>query len=243
MTAQSEASVRADATWLETVPEIESMGFRAFTTTRAAGSFGVASDEPVRDVMARWDHLRQDLSSAGPRLATARQVHGDRVISHGTAWEGWLRCGDGDGHLALDRGTAMAVSIADCVPVFLAHPSGAASLLHSGWRGTATRIVERAIDLLETRGIPGNELVVHLGPAICGGCYEVSPDVFERLTGHAVDRATTVDLRTLIADHARQRGVRRISISDWCTRCDNDRFYSHRAGDAGRQLAVLIAPT
>ena len=136
----------------------------------------------------------------------------------------------------------MAVSIADCVPVFLAHASGATAVLHSGWRGTAARIVERAIDLFEMRGIPGNELVVYLGPAICGGCYEVSPDVFERLTGRAVDQATTVDLRALIADHARLRGVRRIAVSERCTRCDNDQFYSHRAGDPGRHLAVLIAP-
>jgi purine-nucleoside/S-methyl-5'-thioadenosine phosphorylase / adenosine deaminase len=226
----------------EEVPELASIGMRAFTTTRLAGSFGVAGDEPVRVVMARWDDLRAELEAAGPRLATARQVHGDRVISHGTGWEGWLRGGDADGHFALDRGTGMAVTIADCVPVFLAHSSGAAALLHSGWRGTASRIVERAIDLFDSRGMPGGELTLHLGPAICGGCYEVSPDVFERLTGRTADRPTTVDLRALIADHARQRGVRRISISERCTRCDNDRFYSHRAGDSGRQLGVLIAP-
>ncbi len=226
----------------EDVAELSSIGIRAFTTTRRAGSFGVAGDEPVREVMGRWDRLRDELSTAGPRLATARQVHGDRVISHGTGWEGWLRGGDADGHFALDRGTGMAVSIADCVPVFLAHSSGAAALLHSGWRGTASRIVERAIDLFESRGMPGSELTLHLGPAICGGCYEVSPDVFERLTGRSVDRPTTDDLRALIADHARQRGVRRISISESCTRCNNDRFYSHRAGDGGRQLGVLIAP-
>ena len=224
------------------VPELASIGVRAFTTTRLAGSFGVASEEPVRAVIARWDRLRDDLSVAGPRLATARQVHGNRVISHRTGWEGWLRGGDADGHFALDRGTGMAVTIADCVPVFLAHASGAAALLHSGWRGTESRIVERAIDLFESRGMAGMELTLHLGPAICGACYEVSPDVFERLTGRSVDRPTTVDLRALIADHARQRGVRRISISEHCTRCDNDRFYSHRAGDSGRQLGVLIAP-
>jgi len=230
------------ASLYEEIPELASVGVRAFTTTRLSGSFGVASSEPVRDVMGRWDRLRDDLASAGPRLATARQVHGDRVIMYGTSWEGWLRGGEADGHFALERGTAMAVSIADCVPVFLAHPSGAAALLHSGWRGTAARIVERSLDLFEARGMPASELTMHLGPAICGDCYEVSQDVFERLTGRSVDRATNVDLRSLIASHARQRGVRRISLSQSCTRCNNDRFYSHRAGDSGRQLGVLIAP-
>jgi YfiH family protein len=238
------AAVRAtppDAASYEMVPELDALGIRAFTTTRAAGSFGVASSEPVRDVMARWDRLRADLAPAGPRLATARQVHGDRVLLHGTGWEGWLRGGDADGHLAMDRGTGMAVSIADCVPVFLAHPSGAIALLHSGWRGTATRIVERAIDVLESRGIPSVELFLHLGPAICGKCYEVSADVYRQITGSVVDHPTPVDLRAVIADHARLRGVRRISVSASCTRCDNDRFFSHRAGDEGRQLGVMIA--
>ncbi len=232
----------APSSLYEEVPELASIGMRAFTTTRLAGSFGVATDEPVRHVIARWDRLRDDLSTSGPRLATARQVHGDRIIEHRTSWEGWLRGGEADGHFALDRGTGMAVSIADCVPVFLAHPSGAVALLHSGWRGTAARIVERSLDVFEGRGMPASELTMHLGPAICGNCYEVSSDVFERLTGRSVDRATAVDLRSLIADHARQRGVRRISVSESCTRCNNDRFYSHRAGDSGRQLGVLIAP-
>ena len=241
MSAVRAADTAASAQWFEQVPEFESIGIRAFTTTRAAGTFGLGSIDPTRDVMARWDRLRNELRSSGPRLALAHQVHGDHVITHGAGWEGWLRCGDADGHFSLDRGTGMAVSIADCVPVFMAHASGATALLHSGWRGTAGRIVERAIDMFEARGIPSAELIVHLGPAICGSCYEVSPDVHEQVTGRMVDAPTTVDLRGVIADHARLRGVRRISTTSSCTRCNNDRFFSHRAGDEGRQVGVMIA--
>jgi len=191
--------------------------------------------------MNRWNVLRRHLVATGPRLATAHQVHGERVILHGTGWDGWLRVDDADGHAALERGTAVAVSIADCVPVFLAHASGAIALLHSGWRGTAARIIERALDLLVSRGIPSAELHMHLGPAICGACYEVSADVAAQLTGRTVDRPRSVDLRAIIADHARLRGVRRITTSPNCTRCNNEQFFSHRAGDAGRQLGVMIA--
>jgi copper oxidase (laccase) domain-containing protein len=69
----------------------------------------------------------------------------------------------------------------------------------------------------------------------------VSADVYRQLTGHTVATPTTVDLRALLADRARALGVRHISISPWCTRCHNDRFFSHRAGDSGRQIAVLYA--
>lgn len=225
----------------EEVPDVAAFGIRAFTTTRATGSFGLLTDEPVNVVMGRWAALRREMRTGGPRMATASQVHGAGVLVHQAGWEGWLRGDDADGHLSMERGTALVVTVADCVPVFLWHPSGAAALLHSGWRGTAARIVERGIEALTQRGAPASELRLHSGPAICGRCYEVSPDVFFTLTGRESAVPATVDLRALIADHARAMGVRRITTSSSCTRCDNARFYSHRAGDAGRQLGVMIA--
>ncbi|MEO7457238.1 MAG: polyphenol oxidase family protein [Gemmatimonadaceae bacterium] len=225
----------------EVVETFAALGILAFTTGRAVGSFGTQTDEPVREVMARWSALRALVGGNGGRLATAVQVHGAEVIEHGGRWRGWLRGPDADGHLSMERGTALAVTVADCVPVFLAHPSGACAALHSGWRGTAARITERAIARFVALGLPASELLVHCGPAICGACYEVSPDVYEQLTGQLVDAPTAVDLRALIAGHARERGVGSISVSPLCTRCDNDRFYSHRAGDAGRQLGVVFA--
>lgn len=225
----------------EAVPELASFGIVAFTTTRATGSFGLMTEEPVADVVGRWSALRRELRTGAKRLASASQVHGNMVLLHQPGWEGWLRADDADGHCSVERGTALAVTVADCVPVFLAHPSGAIALLHSGWRGTAARIVERGIDALGRHGLPPSELLIHTGPAICGRCYEVSGDVYAQLTGRNPGAPTTVDLRALIADHARAAGVTRISSSASCTRCDNDRFYSHRAGDAGRQLGVMMA--
>jgi polyphenol oxidase len=225
----------------ESIDDFAAFGVRAFTTGRGAGSFGMHSSEPVGQVTARWALLRRALVPLGPRLATAGQVHGARVIVHGTEWEGWLRVDAADGHVAIASGTAMAVTIADCVPVFIAHPSGATAILHSGWRGTAARIVETGIDALAHRGFPAAELRLHLGPAICGRCYEVSAEVYAQLTGRAVDVPTPIDLRALIADHARSAGVQHISTSSLCTRCDNGVLYSHRAGDEGRQLGVIMA--
>jgi len=226
---------------LEAVDDFASFGIRAFTTGRAAGSFGMHSAEPVGQVTARWAALRQALAPLSSRLATAGQVHGARVVVHGGDWEGWLRVDSADGHLSIVHGTAMAVSVADCVPVFLAHPSGAAAVLHSGWRGTVARIVEEGIRALEHRGLPAAELRVHLGPAICGRCYEVSAEVYEQLSGRRADAPRTIDLRALIADHARAAGVRHIASSPLCTRCDNDQLFSHRANDEGRQLSVIVA--
>ncbi|AHG90721.1 Multi-copper polyphenol oxidoreductase, laccase [Gemmatirosa kalamazoonensis] len=219
-------------------------GIRALVTTRDAGTFSTSSDEPAAAVLGRWDALRAHLFGDPDvgRLVTARQVHGARVLVHDGAWVGWLRGPAADGHLAPERGTALAVSVADCVPVFVAHPSGATALLHSGWRGTEANIVAEAVRLLAAHGLPASELRVAMGAAICGRCYEVSPDVHRRLTGREVAAPTPVDLRAIIADQARALGVRDVRPEAPCTRCDNERFFSHRAGDPGRQVGVLYAP-
>jgi polyphenol oxidase len=224
------------------VPDFDEWGLRAFTTTREAGTFGTHGTEPAGEVFARWNGLVAAAAESGaPRFASGAQVHGPDIAVHAEGWRGWLRTADVDGHAWTGTGIGAAVTVADCVPVFLAHQSGAGAILHSGWRGTAAGITERAIEWFEASGFAAGSLRLHLGPAICGQCYEVSPDVYAAVTGSAVEHPTPVDLRLAIADRARRRGVRSIAISEWCTRCSNDRLYSHRAGDAGRQLAVLIS--
>jgi polyphenol oxidase len=232
-----------DRSTVEPIEDFLEFGIEAFTTTRDTGSFGTATDEPVADVMGRWEGLHRYVSGTAPRFATARQVHGKRVLSHASCWSGWLRGDAADGHLTMHRGIGLAVTVADCVPVFVAHPSGAAALLHAGWRGTAAGILGVALRDLAAAGLDLAELRVHLGPSICGSCYEVSPTVYQTLTGHAVEKPTPVDLRRVLADEARAQGVKQISVSHFCTLCHQGRFFSHRGGDPGRQLGVLITRT
>lgn len=245
----SSRSARASSAWRiavssaiahEPVEELAPLGFHAFTTVRETGSFNVMGEERAADVMARWYALVSYLGQWAPRFATARQVHGDVVHRHEAGWAGWLRAPDGDGHFAAEPGIAMAVTVADCVPVFIAHPGGASAMIHAGWRGTAAGILGKGIARFREAGIATADLAIHLGPSICGRCYEVGPDVYHALTGAQVDRPTCADLRQLLASQAEAAGVRRVSISRWCTRCHNDRFFSHRCGDPGRQLGVIV---
>lgn len=215
-------------------------GMQAWTTTRGAGSFGLGSAEPVGTVLARWDALQSELRDLGvPRLACAYQVHGAAVSVHQGQWDGWLRGHGVDGHVTLEPGTALAVTVADCTPVFIAHPGGAIAALHAGWRGTAGRILDVGLDLFDRLGFPISECVVHLGPAICGSCYEVGPEVVEAVTGTPAAGKGYLDVRSVLAGQAERRRVASITIDSACTRCHADRFFSHRGGDWGRQLGVI----
>lgn len=224
---------------VEQVPEFDDIGVLAFTTTRESGTFGLSGVDPVGEVMGRWTALLTDIGERG--ICVAPQIHGDRVLPHVIPWDGFLRTPPADGHATQERGLALAVTVADCAPIFIAHPSGAVAIVHSGWRGTEARIIHQAIRLLGRVGLSPDELLVHIGPAICGRCYEVSADVRARLTGEAANRPGNVDIRALIAEQASAVGVTRISVSSSCTRCDNGTFFSHRAGDTGRQIAVIVA--
>jgi copper oxidase (laccase) domain-containing protein len=92
------------------------------------------------------------------------------------------------------------------------------------------------------------DLYLHFGPAICGKCYEVGPEVFEALRWPGPGGKGRVDLAGVLEARALERGVRpeRITRSAFCTRCDRDRFYSYRGegARAGRMAAVagLLAP-
>jgi YfiH family protein len=222
----------------ERVASFAVLGLTAFTTTREAGSYGFADDAPVHEVNERWLAL---VRASGGRLASATQVHGAKVVTHQPGWDGWLRLDAADGHACAHHDTAMAVTLADCVPVFVGHPKGASALLHAGWRGVAGGMLTAGLAALKALGCHPGDLLVHLGPAICGACYEVGPDVYAQLMRRTIDHPAPVDLRALLADQARIAGVKQVEISALCTRCHNDRFYSHRAGDTGRQVAV-IAP-
>ncbi len=220
----------------ERVASFAVLGLSAFTTTRDAGTYGFEDDAPVGEVNERWLAL---LRATGGRMASAHQAHGARIVTHAPGWDGWLRVDSADGHATAHHDTALAVTVADCVPIFIGHPKGASALLHAGWRGTANGILESGIRTLTAMGCHARDLVVHLGPAICGACYEVGPEVYAQLMRRSADVPTTVDLRALLADQARIAGVKEVEVSPHCTRCKNDRYFSHRAGDSGRQVAVI----
>jgi copper oxidase (laccase) domain-containing protein len=103
-------------------------------------------------------------------------------------------------------------------------------------------IVEKGLEEMQNRfGTSPEDLHVHLGPAICGDCYEVGPEVFKALDLPVPGEPRPLDLRGIIATRAVRGGVceGRLSVSSFCTLCRKSPFYSHRGGDEGRQVAFL----
>jgi len=195
---------------------------------------------PARAVLRRWEEL---LRGTGFSLGVhAHQLHGAAVRFHRRGAPGLLVAEPCDGHATRHAGILMAVTTADCVPVSVVDPGKrAAALLHAGWRGAAAGILERGVAVLAERAASAPaDLHVHLGPSICGRCYEVGPEVFEALGLARPATPATLDLRAALAERAVAAGVDagRVTISEHCTRC-GEGFFSHRGGDAERQVGFL----
>jgi polyphenol oxidase len=193
-------------------------------TCRDAGNFS-GSQRP-----SQLEKLRKALGFDS--VAMARQVHGATIAiadEHG-------RPDSYDGLITNEAGVLLAVSVADCVPVFVVDEKARrVAALHAGWRGTAAGIMGKCIEIM------GNDVHVHLGPAICRDCYEVGPEVHVALGLPQPERNTPVDLRGVLVDECMAAGIpeAHLTTSSWCTRCGEPPFYSHRAGHPERQVAVI----
>ncbi len=118
--------------------------------------------------------------SAGVSVHRPQQVHGNRVLPASAATgEPWP---EADGLVSDGGGQSLWVCGADCTPVLIADPrSGRVAACHAGWRGVAGNILSSAIGQLVASGSQANQLVVALGPAISGACYQVEPWVSEQV--------------------------------------------------------------
>lgn len=201
---------------------------------------GIGGRAPVADVLGRWERIRQALGVRG--VVVSRQVHGATVRLARAPLVGLHLTPPADGHLTADPDLLLAVSVADCVPVFLVEPrSRTLALLHAGWRGVAAGVVEEGVRSLWDRfGVEPSSLLAHLGPAISGPRYPVGPEVLVALGLPDPGGTTHLDLTPHIVERLVRQGMtpEAITASSYCVH-DHPAFFSHRGGDGGRQMALL----
>lgn len=148
-------------------------------------------------------------------------------------------------------GVILASFYADCVAVLLADlKRRAVGVAHCGWRGTWQEAARMAVEAMgrEFGSIPA-ELAVVLGPSIGPCCYEVSAELardFREKFGEDIALGNRLDLRLANVRSLEGAGIRRTSIhvAPWCTRCQQDLFFSHRGsgGRTGRMAALIGLP-
>ena len=163
---------------------------------------------------------------------------------------------EADGIVTAEQGLPIFCFIADCVPVLLWDANNrAAGAVHCGWRSAVGDILKNAVDAMVSLGAEVQDIRAAIGPSIGACCFETDDDVPDAITvwlsgeteGLFVRRAdgkTMVDLRLSNARRLLQLGVpvQNIDLSDECTFCSHDKYWSHRytKGRRGSQAAVIM---
>lgn len=264
------------ASWL--VPEWPAPpGVHALCTSREGGvstapwgslNLGDHVGDDPQAVRTNRQRLQEIVRAHTPGACAVflQQVHGVDVLA--------LDAGSAQGQ-AFDAcvtsasGVVCTIMVADCLPVLLAHRSGAVvGAAHAGWRGLAGGVLEtlfeRFADQIQTPpGLAAQQTLAWLGPCIGPRSFEVGAEVRAAFIAH--DAAAGAHFTAVaqegvgapkylanLAGLARQRlaalGITAIYGNDggdaWCTVLNGSRFFSHRRdaarlGSSGRFAACI----
>ncbi len=203
--------------------------------------FGQALDIPPESIISRH------------QVHSARVVYADKSM-----------CGEGyfkdtteecDGYVTDVPGIALGVKTADCVPIlFCDFDAGVIGAVHAGWRGTASGIAAECVKKMCALGADAKSICAAIGAAIHFCCYEVGEDFRESVTRLAGADLTHEFIKehngTLHADVVGMNRhllleasicAQNIDISELCTCCHPELFFSHRYshGKRGTMLSVI----
>ncbi len=151
------------------------MGFTGRSAGRGGGAYaglnlGGHVGDAVADVEANREALALEVDLSRERLVFMNQVHGSDVVEVDAPWDGEAPAVDGIVTRATDL--ALAVLVADCVPVLLHDVrAGVVGAVHAGRPGMVGGIVGRAVTAM--RDLGATSLSATVGPSVCGRCYEV----------------------------------------------------------------------
>ena len=205
------------------------------------------TDESRADAAANRHKLCRALGLDPQRLAVPGQVHSAIVV----VADDKNTYKEVDGIATDERNRPVLLHFADCVPVIIYDAkTHVLCIVHAGWRGTAGSIAKNGVQLMVDHfGSKPSDIVAAVGPAIGTCCYPTGDEVVTKLSATVSNIGDLIvsrdgvphpDLKAVNAMQLLESGVAEVDVTDVCTACQPELFYSHRqsGGKTGRQGAI-----
>jgi hypothetical protein len=123
--------------------------------------------------------------------------------------------------------------------------TAAVAVVHAGRRGVVEGVVTAAVAAL--RELDDGPLQAHIGPAVCGSCYEVPADMQDEVArvvpaARSMTRRGThgLDLPAALRHQLADSGVDVVDASAVCTHEDGTYYSYRRDGVTGRFAVVAM---
>lgn len=209
------------------------------------------------NVAKNYEILASALDFDRNKLVLTRQTHSDivRMVTDrdcmGLDHHHYPEC---DALVTNTPGVGLVVFTADCTPILFHDPvTGAVGAAHAGWRGTAANIAGKTVQaMVNAFGCEPKNIRAAIGPNIGQCCFQTDAEVPEAMIEalgrsalihiRAKENKYYVNLKAINAQFLRNAGVVNIEISEECTMCQHERFWSHRCtkGNRGSQGAIIV---
>lgn len=184
---------------------------------------------------------RQKLSELSAPAAFMNQVHGNTVVVvDGVS----MYEPTADALVTCEEGVALAVLVADCIPLLLwDETEHVIAAVHVGRRGLVNAVAHKTLEVMSALG--AERIHALMGPSICGACYEVGKDVYDEVctsnplaASQTTSGTLSLNLSAALAHELQKEGIE-VSRSAICT-MENSHFYSYRRdGITGRQVGLI----
>lgn len=189
----------------------------------------------VDDLKQNVDKNRQTVANImeykNEDLVYMNQVHGNNVqivdINSPKLIE---NC---DGIITKEKNLPLMVMVADCIPIlFFDEIQGVIAAVHAGRNSTFLKIAQiTANKMINELGCNANNIKVIFGPSIHSCCYEVSDELLNIVKtsfGEKFCIGKNIDLQGINIKLLEEVGIRHINVSNICTKCSNEPFFSFR---------------
>lgn len=162
------------------------------------------------------------------------------------------------------KNVCIGVSTADCIPILLYDKvNHAVCAVHAGWRGTVSRIAEKAVmNMSDAYGSNPSDILAQIGPGISLDSFEVGDEVYDAFANAGFNMSTIskryqtkepncekwhIDLPMCNKEQLIAAGIANdnIHVSDICTFKQHETFFSaRRLGiNSGRIYTAILLKT
>lgn len=213
-------------------------------TLSNAGNMGFRSDEPAEYVIGKREKFFNTIDLKYNKIYTPIQIHSNRVVCTDNGSEN-EEC---DAVFTIRKNIILTICTADCYPIFIGDKaSSGIALIHSGWRGFISGIIDNTIKLMiKKTGIKKDSLIIYIGPGIGKCCFEVGEDVYKLFSDkyqHKKNNNCYVDLNKAIHEKLINFGINKSQIfsSGECTVCNTNKYFSYRrtSGEYSRMMSFM----
>jgi hypothetical protein len=215
---------------------------------RALDALGLKPEQSLTSWLVHGNAVRV-VTRDGLRLEGANDVHADAMITQ-------------------DRGLALTLRFADCVPVVFHDPvKGAIGIAHAGWKGIVNGVLVETVQAMQRAfGSRPQDVIAGIGPCIGPDKFEVGEDVAAQIqavvsesvivpSGAAEQRGEgdlhvrtsapprpCVNLWAAARSQLEGAGVGHVEVAEMCTASNTREWFSHRAeqGKTGRFGAMIV---